>query len=316
MSKKLLTAALTTLCLVACDEPAPPTLPRSTPVLTAQALPRLVDAGRSMPDPIPLLALPDAALDPLALVHDTPQVDHLGRSQQLLADGDPKGGLVEARRALFTTPDDDDTLTQVAKLARRTGQHQLAAEAWGRLARLRDTDATPVIQQSRALLAAKDFAGAVVAGREAVTRDAGNFEGYQVTGLAQLSLGELPGAIASFEQGVEQAPHHGWALNNLGFAYLLANENAQAVEVLERAAALLPTVAAVQNNLGVALERLGRGDEAKAAYLHAMDLSPRYVKARVNAARVARAPQAVTAPADADPQVDEVPADAHPVPSP
>ena len=59
--------------------------------------------------------------------------------------------------------------------------------------------------------------------------------------------------------------------------------------VLETASVLLPYVAYVQNNYGVALERTGRHDEAKAAYQHAMDLSPKYVKARINVARMAKA---------------------------
>ena len=65
----------------------------------------------------------------------------------------------------------------------------------------------------------------------------------------------------------------------------------------------------MQNNLGVALERVGRGDEAKAAYQHAMDLSPKYVKARINAARVAKAPKADEA--QLDDTMSDVP---HPMP--
>jgi Flp pilus assembly protein TadD len=315
MSNKVLAACIAALSLVACEEQQPPA-PRVTtvvaPVITSKAPPLVRDAGAPLAV-LPRLQFDAGQFDTLALVHDTPTVDHLARSKQLVADGDVKGALVEARRAVFTAPDDQETLTQVAKLARRVGQNELAAEAWGRVARVELADATPLVQQGRALLDTKDFAGAIMAGREAVARDEGNPEGYQVTGLGQLSLGELTGAIASFEKAVELSPQHGWALNNLGFAYLRANENAKAVEVLERASALLPTVAYVQNNLGVALERVGRGDEAKAAYQHAMDLSPKYVKARVNAARVAKAP---TAPVPEGETMSDVPVDAHPLPTP
>jgi tetratricopeptide (TPR) repeat protein len=108
-------------------------------------------------------------------------------------------------------------------------------------------------------------------------------------------------------------------MNNLGFAYLRANENAKAVEVLTPASEKLTTVAYVHNNLGVALERMGRKDEAKAAYLHAMDLSPKYVKARVNADRVARSevpvfddatPEPVATPAEPE-SLSDIP---HPMP--
>ena len=79
---------------------------------------------------------------------------------------------------------------------------------------------------------------------------------------------------------------------------------------LEHAAEVLPNVAYVHNNLGVALERVGRGDEAKAAYQQAMDLSPKYVKARINAARVAK----VSQPTE-EPQVDDTLSDLpHPMP--
>jgi Flp pilus assembly protein TadD len=47
-------------------------------------------------------------------------------------------------------------------------------------------------------------------------------------------------------------------------------------------------VAYVHNNLGVAYERLGRTEEAQAAYATATQLSPRYVKARVNSNRMGK----------------------------
>ena len=289
--KHKIIAALAALSITACTETTQPVsvIPSKveTPKPVVAARPDVRDAGA----PVTVIEKVEPVIDPLVLAHDTNGVDHLGRAKSLASEGDVKGALIEARRALFSTPSDVETLTTVARLSRRAGQPEFAADAWGRVAALMPDDATPVIQQARARLAMKDTVGAVTSGREAIARDAGNAEAFQVTGIAQLAQSDLAGAIASFEKAVELEPNHGWALNNLGFACLRANQNERAVTVLERAAEQLPHVAYVQNNLGIALERVGRGDEAKAAYQHAMDLSPKYVKARVNAARVARAPQ-------------------------
>lgn len=293
MSKKLLSACLAALSLAACEEsvsskPTSISKPAEVKVVQKPVISSIEEKDKKDAGGFSMSMIDAGYVDPLVLSHDTPSVDHLGRAKQLQGEGDVKGALVEARRALFSTPTDEETLTIVAKLSRRTGQNELAAEAWGRIANIRTDDATPLIQQARAMIQMKDFAGAVIAGREAIARDAENAEAHQVTGIAQMSMNELAGAIASFKKAVEIEPGHGWAQNNLGFAYLRANENEKAVEVLEKAAELLPTVAYVHNNLGVALERTGRKDEAKAAYQQAMDLSPKYVKARINAARVAK----------------------------
>jgi len=313
MTKKLLAACCAALSLAACDEAGPPKT-RIPAVLKSDlvATKKPIDTPPS-PIPAPVeVAKADAGFsDPLVLAHDTPTVDHLARAKVLASEGDVKGALTESRRALFTTPTDPETLGFTAKIARRAGQPALAAEAYGRMAAIVTDDATPLIQQARALLAMKDRPGAVIAGREAIARDEGNPEAWQVTGLAQLGMGELTGAIASFKKVVELEPNHGWALNNLGLAYLRANENDKAVDVLERAAELLPNVAYVHNNLGVALERTGRGEEAKTAYHHAMDLSPKYVKARLNAERVAKAAQSSDEQVDEPDTMSDVP---HPMP--
>jgi len=221
-------------------------------------------------------------------MHDSPSIDHLARARVLASDADPRGALTEARRALFSSPDDEQTLEVIAKLGRQAGQPLVAAEALSLLAGRRPGDAVPCIRQARALLSAHALPEAIAAGKEAATRDPGNPEAFQVTGLAQLEVGDLPAAIASFKTVVGLQPDHGYAMNNLGLAYLRANLNTEAVEILEEAAEHLPTVAYVHNTLGVAYERVGRADDAKSAYQQAMDLSPKYVKARLNAARVAK----------------------------
>ncbi len=228
--------------------------------------------------------------DALALGHEhRGKLDHLGRARQMKTEGDAAGALAEARRAVFDNPGDEEALGLCARLARRTGQLDLAAAAYGRLGVLRTDDATPLVARARVLLAQKDYEQAALVGSSAVDRDGQNPEAFQVVGLAYLAAGDLKSAIAMFERVIALSPEHGWAQNNLGFALLRTNQDERAVELLSRAAELLPNAAAVQNNLGVALERVGRVDEAKAAYAKSTSLSPKYVKAKVNSARVAKA---------------------------
>ena len=234
----------------------------------------------------------------LALPHvHARRVDHLARAQGLRELGDLSGAITELRRALHDAPGDTDTLAQLARTARLAGDMGLALDAYARLGQVEPTDAGALVQQARLLVSQGRFAEAVPVGEEALLRDPEDPEVYQVLGRAHLGANELASAILRFQQAVHLDPEHGHALNNLGFAYLRASDNARAVEVLTQAAGLLPHVAYVQNNLGVACERLGRLEEARAAYAAATRLSPRYVQARINADRVARADPALALPA-------------------
>jgi Flp pilus assembly protein TadD len=284
MKNKLLFAALV---FVGCTEPAK----KIEPVAVAPTTPPKViiaeipDAGRMTQAEPPVETEPE---DSLAIAHDQPKVDHFARAKQLKSEGDFTGSLTEARRALYNDSENDEVLNFIARIAPRTGKHELAAEAYDRLADLHPDDAMPSVSQTRELISAKKFKEATVSGREAVQRDPQNVEAWHALGRAHLSEGDLPSAIVAFEKAIELNPNHGYALNNLGLAYLRANENPSAAQVLERAVAQLPNVAYVQNNLGVAYERMGRTEEAKAAYDKATSLSPKYVKARINADRVAK----------------------------
>jgi Flp pilus assembly protein TadD len=277
MSKRILTAILT-LTLVACER-------RQVAVPQQQTSPTTVPT----PPPTVLLVPLDAGpLDTLALVAK-PGTDHAGTSAELEQTGDFQGALVEARRALSASADDEELLGRIAKLSLRAKQPLVGAEALGRLATLRPTDPQPLVRQARLLLKGHDASGAAMAAREAMGRDEGLVEAPHVLGLALLRVSELAGAAAAFERSLQLDNTQGWALNNLGYTYLLSNQPEKAVDALEEAAERLPTVAMVHNNLGLALERVGRTDEARGAFLHASDLSPKYVKALVNAQRLARA---------------------------
>jgi tetratricopeptide (TPR) repeat protein len=276
------------LALGGCKKSPPETLqakPPQVPLRAASSAPvqQAHDAGSLV------LQSPKVALPVLGLVHvDTGPTDHLARARELKDEGDTLEALAEARRQLQDSPEDDDALDMVARAAQALGQHALAAAAFEKLAALRDDDAVPLVQAARMHLALKDAPGAERLASEALGRDGGNVEAYQALGRAALVEGDLRKAMDYLEQARVLAPSHGWVLNNLGFAYLRANENAEAYETLARAAELLPAAAVVQNNLGVALERLGRTEEATAAFEKSSALAPHYTRALVNRARLAQ----------------------------
>ncbi len=306
MKKKILSALVALLAVAGCEEPQkvvlrPPPQKKEQPVeLAAKPSPK-PDAGQlTQAEPVP-----EVPTDKLAIAHDQPKVDHFARAEELKGIGDFGGALTEARRALYTDPSDEDVLRFIAKIAPRVGKSDLAAEAFGRIAAEHPDDAVPLIAQTRALITARDYKAAMSTGRAAVKLDAENVEAWQALGRAHLSAGDLQSAIVAFEKAVEIDPRHGYALNNLGLAYLRANENAAAAQVLERAVEVLPHVAYAHNNLGVAYERLGHVDEAKEAYSRATALSPKYVKAKVNSARVAKV-QLTDEQVDADPLPEDV----------
>ncbi|MBS1151985.1 MAG: hypothetical protein H6Q89_3683 [Myxococcaceae bacterium] len=288
MKKRLVSCCIAALAFAACEDdfqpvprPVAPVKRGSTPVVTPVVVAAAAfDAGRT--------TVIDEPEDILALKHDQPGVDHLGRAKQMVEEGDRAGALTEAKRAIFTTGSDEETLVFIAGLSQKMGKHELAAEAYGRIGQIHPDDAVPLVQQARALVKGKAFDRAARVAKDAIKRDCGNPEAFQAAGLGYLGNGELQSAIFMFTKVIELKPDHGWALNNLGLAYLRANENEKAVEVLARSAELLPNTAFVHNNLGVALERVGRKDEAKQAYLTSTTLSPKYLKARINADRVAR----------------------------
>jgi len=293
MNKKIVAVCAAALVISGCDErSATPSAPTSaavrTPATAPPPAPESIGAGVEI--------LEAGRGDVLALAHEESRnVDHLSRATALREQGDFNGALAEARRALFDEPEDVEALEEIARAARLAGLQEIRLEALDRLAALCPEDPAPLVRRARALLSLKRFDEALAAGMLAVERGPAEPEAYQALGRAHLSKGELAPAIADFEKVLALKPDHGHALNNLGFAYLRANRNHDAVEVLRRAVEVLPHVAYVHNNLGVALERVGRIDEAKDAYAAASFLSPKYVKAQVNASRIAQLARASAA---------------------
>ncbi len=125
--------------------------------------------------------------------------------------------------------------------------------------------------------------------REALRLDPGSALAAYDLGLLLAERGDLDDAIALYRRALAHDPAYAKAWNNLGWA-LAARETptalADAVDAYEHALAIDPTLTAAHNNLAVALEGLGRIDEALTHYAAAVRLAPSEPRAHANYAAV------------------------------
>ena len=308
MRNTILSACLAVLSLAACEAGLLHRPPKLLPVTSAPLVSPPFEApavgGPTLAGVLPVTAealpetvedlLPAEPTDTLALSHEAHlyPVDHLARARTLHEEGDLSGALTEARRAFHDAADDldaiDAALDTVIRVARLSGQKQLAADAYGELARIYPDGPEPLVQHARLLLELGDLPGAFHSAEAALELDPEYPEVYQVLGRTHLAAEEFDEAIIRFQQAVHLDPYHGYALNNLGLACLRTGQDAQAAEALAQAAYLLPQVAFVHNNLGLAYERLGLIEDARRAYDTALRLAPQDAKARLNRERLNR----------------------------
>jgi Flp pilus assembly protein TadD len=124
--------------------------------------------------------------------------------------------------------------------------------------------------EARVLLKTDQPAKAVQKLEKAVEKMPDYYLGHFNLGLAHLVAGQKAKAIESFERARQIADQEKLRdpsiFNTLGWVYLQQGEPAKAVPLFERALEVEPSYAKSLNNLGVALEALGRFDEARAAY--------------------------------------------------
>jgi tetratricopeptide (TPR) repeat protein len=119
--------------------------------------------------------------------------------------------------------------------------------------------------------------GALTAFQRIVDLVPDNAWGYQLLGTIYQQQGKLVDARLQYEMSLE----HGGTpatLSNLGNLYYTQGDYADALRMFEDAAKLRPRSAATQRNIGDALRRLRRDDEARVAYQRAADLSEEEVR--------------------------------------
>jgi predicted O-linked N-acetylglucosamine transferase (SPINDLY family) len=99
---------------------------------------------------------------------------------------------------------------------------------------------------------------------------------------AAFRAGDLEGAQARCRGLLRQQPDHFEALSLLGIVAAHRGDAAEALRLLERAAAVNPESAVAHNNLGNALRDSRRYDDALRAYRRALEIDPGYASAHLN----------------------------------
>lgn len=222
-----------------------------------------------------------------------------------------------ARRSTVLRPDDDTLFARLAILVLRSDPDVAGALIGERLSRHPDSPVVSVLhaealsangshEQARSTLAALErshpgfraarAAAARIAMREGHFGDALELAGGLVSGTDDAALeatlvrvsalaqtGDLPGATEVARSAVAKWPDHAPASAQLGGLLVKApGQVTAAVAVLEKAARCDRSNVASRTNLGEALRRLGRNDEAIAVLETAVALGPTAPDAHFN----------------------------------
>ena len=166
-----------------------------------------------------------------------------------------------------------------------------AAEARARLSTLLAADpanAFALRLLARCHHAAGDMDLAIDTAKAAVAADPASEHGHRILANAYNSLGDRWAATNSAREALRLAPDE-WRCHWLLAECLRHSDPHSALPAAHRARELAPNEADVHVLYGVVVKQLGRTEEARAAYLHALSINPNLATAHNNIAVLDRA---------------------------
>lgn len=193
-----------------------------------------------------------------------------------------KDAVAVLRMAAELSPDDPDTLNNLATAQARRGLHSDAAATCRRALRLRPDFPEAHNNLGNALHQLGEHEAAIAGFRRALELKPAFDEAHNNLGIALQALHRPEEAIPCYRQALALRPRFAEAHNNLGNALRSLGRFEEAAACYEDALRVRPDFAAVYNNLGVAQHELGRHEAALASYRHCLALDPTYARAHCN----------------------------------
>jgi Flp pilus assembly protein TadD len=193
-------------------------------------------------------------------------VGYLKEGDGLREAGETPGALWVYLKAHALDRSDPRPLLKIATLHLRA-EPERAVAIFSHLAERNDGSAAPLTGLGLAHVAQGDGAAAEMALRRALDIDPDFPAACNALGIVLEQRAAHDEAREYFEHAIALQPSSYEPLNNLGASYLATRDNARALHALQRAALLDARDPAVFNNMGIALGRLDRYDEALEAFL-------------------------------------------------
>lgn len=131
----------------------------------------------------------------------------------------------------------------------------------------------PHYQLARVLFVKADFNEARAEIDKALKLNPENKRAYYVRGLIDGYDGDWKSAVEDFRKFVEWAPKEWAGYNDLAWAYYESKDYQKAADVASKGLEVAPNNVWLLNGLGVSLQALGKGDEAKAVLSRAAELA-------------------------------------------
>ena len=146
----------------------------------------------------------------------------------------------------------------------------------------------PKIQTGRRSLRRKDFGGAEKACRKLLAAVPDHVDALHMLGMILGQAERRSEALPHLERAAALRPNDAPLQNNLGEIYRQLERLEEAAGCFCRAIELAPRFAEPHYNLGIVLKSLGRRDQAVEAFRRAIELKPEYARAHFNLANLLR----------------------------